>query len=214
MGIADPAGGKHDDAIEAWRAYARWFLILGVIFFSVYPFTNWWTAQRDGVLQLHGRAELEIPFVPVLIWPYLSLYLLFLIPPFVLTADAIRRLGRGLAGATLCSGLVFLIVPAGLGFPRQIPDDPLYGPIFSAVFDLDHPYNMVPSLHVVFSALIVAALSAGTEARPLKTLWWLWLFLLSCSTLLVHQHHLLDVISGLLVATVFHQWTRTGGSHA
>lgn len=212
--MADQVNQVQNGAKETWRAYARWFLIISVVFFSVYPLCNWLTAQRGEAWHLYLQAELYIPFMPVFIWAYLSLYVLFLLPPFVLSADAINRLGRELAGATVLSGIVFLLFPASLGFPRHAPEDPLYGPIFAAMFSLDHPHNMAPSLHVVYSALMVSAFVLETTPRALKMFWWLWLFVLTCSTLLVHQHHLLDVVSGLLVAIVFRQWTRNGESHA
>lgn len=195
-----------------WRAYGRWFVIVSIVFFSVYPLSNWLTAQRETVLHLYLWTELDIPFLPGFIWVYLSLYALFLVPPAVMTAAAIELLGRQLVAATLLSGIAFLVFPARLGFPRLLPDDPLYRSIFSTLFSLDQPHNLAPSLHVVYSALILASLAATASRRP-QVLWWLWLILLCSSTLLVHQHHLVDVITGLLVAFTFRQWKRTGGSH-
>jgi membrane-associated phospholipid phosphatase len=43
-----------------------------------------------------------------------------------------------------------------------------------------------------------------------KVVWWAWLIVLLASTLLVHQHHLLDVISGLGVALMCRYWMREG----
>ena len=197
-----------------WRTYAYWVAIISVVFFSVYPLSNWLTSQRETVLHLYLRAELDIPLIPTFIWAYLSLYVIFLAPPFVLGAEAMQKLGRQLVAATLLSGMVFLIFPAQLGFSRLLPEDPLYRSIFTALFSLDRPHNMVPSLHVVYSALILLTLAASTTRRHLQSVWWLWLILLCSSTLLVHQHHLIDVVSGLLVAVTFRQWKRTGGSNA
>lgn len=208
-----PISDARSDTGAAWRTYGYWFVVVGIAFFSVYPISNWLTAQRGEVMHLYLRAELDVPFIPVFIWAYLSLYVLFFLPPFVLRAEAMQRLGRELVGATVFSGTAFLLFPATLGFPRQLPDDALYGPIFGAMFSLDHPHNMVPSLHVVYSALIVSSMASAATSRRLQGFWWLWLIVLCCSTLFVHQHHLLDVVSGLLVAIVFRQWTRIGGSH-
>lgn len=196
----------------AWRAYGRWVVIICIVFFSIYPLSNWLSSQRVAVLHLYLRAELGVPLIPAFIWAYLSLYVLFLVPPFLLSAEATQKLGRRLVAATLLSGLVFLIFPATLGFSRSLPDDSLYRPIFSALFSLDQPHNMAPSLHVVYSALILFALAATTTRRHLQAFWWLWLILLCSSTLLVHQHHLIDVVTGLLAATAFRQWKRTGES--
>ena len=81
--------------------------------------------QRENVLGLYISLELQIPFVPEFVWAYLSLYLLFLIPPFFLTHQRMNVLGRQLIAATLFCGLVFLLLPTELGFERAIPEDPV-----------------------------------------------------------------------------------------
>jgi membrane-associated phospholipid phosphatase len=56
----------------------------------------------------------------------------------------------------------------------------------------------VPSLHVVFSSVI--ALACASFARPpFRGLLWAWLTLIVLSTVLVHQHHLIDVLAALLL---------------
>lgn len=183
-----------------WKTYARWAAWVGVVFFSVYPLCNWVSAQCDpnSLWRLYGAAELNAPLVPQFIWVYLSMFVLFLLPPFFLDVPALQRLGKRLIAGTLLSGAVFLAFPSRLGFSRVMPDNPLYAAIFSRIFALDLPFNNTPSLHVVFSALI-----AGALARSRRWLRWpmyAWLALICLSTLLVHQHHLADIATGLLLA--------------
>jgi membrane-associated phospholipid phosphatase len=49
-------------------------------------------------------------------------------------------------------------------------------------------------------------LAYGTHTRSAwgKVLWGLWLLGIASSTLLIHQHHLLDVVSGLGLAFLLH----------
>lgn len=132
------------------------------------------------------------------IWFYLSMYLLFALPPFFLQPLELKRLGIELLVATAVAGVVFVIFPVKLGFERVTPDDPLYGRIYAAVFSIDKPFNLVPSLHVVYTCAI--ALSIGRRMREYsRGILLLWATLISLSTLLVHQHHLLDVVSALLL---------------
>jgi membrane-associated phospholipid phosphatase len=57
----------------------------------------------------------------------------------------------------------------------------------------------VPSLHVACSALCVATLLHAGPRATVKLGLLLWAGLLSVSVLLVHQHHLLDVLTGWLL---------------
>ena len=198
---------------RVWRTYFYWLFWISVAFFTVYPTCNWVTMQRENVLGLYISLELQIPFVPEFVWAYLSLYLLFLIPPFFLTHQRMNVLGRQLIAATLFCGLVFLLLPTELGFERAIPEDPFYSALFANLFAIDLPHNMVPSLHVTFSTLILFTLLDGPRRAPAKALFLAWLVLICASTILVHQHHLLDVATGLLVATFLYRVARKGEHH-
>ncbi|MEO8381260.1 MAG: phosphatase PAP2 family protein [Acidobacteriota bacterium] len=172
--------------------YLRWSLGVAVAFLTTYPTVNWLTSLRSWRLHLYLPGELAIPFVPELVWAYASLYALFVMPLFFLPAERIPALGRQLMAGSILSGVCFLLFPAELGFVRELPTAELYAWLFSSVFRVDHPYNLVPSLHVLYSATIV--LACADHARPLaRVLLWSWLALIAVSTVLIHQHHLLDL---------------------
>jgi membrane-associated phospholipid phosphatase len=198
---------------SAWKTYFYWLFWISVVFFTVYPISNWLTAQRETVFSLYVQAELQIPFVPQFVWIYLSLYLLFIIPPFFLSASRMHALGKRLVGATLFCGLMFLLLPAELGFERTTPDDPFYRSIFARLFAVDLPHNMAPSLHVTFSAMILFVLLNESQSTLARAVFGTWLVLICASTVLVHQHHLLDVVTGLLVATAFYPVEDKGDHH-
>src|SRR5271165_808749 len=139
------------------RVYAYWAGLAGVVFFAVYPTLNWITALRPNRFHLYVPQELGIAFLPPFIWAYLSMYILFLTPLFLLPARRMPTLGKQLIAGTVASGLVFLALPADLGFIRVIPPDPIYAIIYQGIFGLDRPHNLVPSLHVVWSSAIILA---------------------------------------------------------
>lgn len=187
-------------------AFAFWAAWVGVAFFGVYPTMNWLTSLRGDAHSLFFAAELKVPFVPEFVWIYLSMYALFFAPPFFLDPVRLRRLGQELISATLIAGIVFLMLPARLGFNRVLPEDPFYRDLFAGMFSLDHPHNLVPSLHVVYSAAISLAIFRRV-ALPGRLFLASWLTLLMASTLLVHQHHVLDVVTGAALALlVAHFW--------
>jgi membrane-associated phospholipid phosphatase len=186
-----------------WKTYFFWAFWVGIAFFSIYPTCNWLSTQRSHTFNLYFTAELSIPFVPEFIWVYFSMYLLFLLPPCFLGVADLKVLGKQLISATLFSCVIFLLFPAKLGFERSIPQNPLYESIFAKLFAIDMPYNLVPSLHVVFSALIVLVMTDTFKTVWGKFVCWGWLSAICLSTLLVHQHHLLDLFAGLVVAWLF-----------
>ena len=199
---------------STWRTYAYWFFWISVVFFTVYPLCNWLTAKRGSTFDLYMESELSIPLIPEFIWVYLSLYLLFIIPPFFLNQARMDVLGKQLVVATIFCGVIFLLLPAQLGFERAVPEVPFYSSLFANLFAVDLPHNMVPSLHVTFSSLILFTVSGEQQALLPKLIFGAWLVLICASTVFVHQHHLLDVATGLLVAATFYAFIGKGERHA
>jgi hypothetical protein len=187
----------------------RWAAGLLALFVSIYGTTNWIASWRADRLRLWLAWELEIPFVPWMVWPYLSLFAAFLLPMFALDAPAIRVLCRRLATATILSGICFLLVPGELGFerPSLVPGHEL---AYRYIHVLDLPHNLAPSLHVSWSFILLLALR-GASPGWLRRLLELWLVLLITSVLFTHQHHVLDVAGGMLVALMVHTAVRHDG---
>jgi hypothetical protein len=183
------------------RVYAGWAAVTGVAFFAIYPTTNWLASLRANRLHLYLDLELGIPFVPQLIWAYFSMYFLFLVPLFAMPTERMAPLGKQLVAGTVVSGAMFLLLPAELGFVRVIPPDPFYARIYASIFGVDQPHNLVPSLHVVWSCAIALA-CADAVRPPGRALLYVWLAILVGSTLLVHQHHVLDAISAIALVLV------------
>lgn len=179
--------------------FALWGTLVGVAFFSIYPTTNWLTGLGSQHYSLFLEDELRLPFVPEFIWLYLSMYGLFILPPFFLDPIELKRLAKELISATCISGITFLVVPARLGFSRTLPQDEFYRGLFQGLFFVDQPYNLVPSLHVIYSTTISLAVIARSSA-PIRALLSVWLVFIVLSTVLVHQHHLLDVFTGVALA--------------
>ncbi len=171
--------------------------LLSAIFVVVYGGCNWLASQRRHTLRLYFDWELFIPLAPWMIWIYLSLFALFVLPVFCLNRDALLLLSKRIALGVMVSGAAFLLLPAQLGFARAASPEGL----FAAIYALDHPHNLVPSLHVIMSGLILGALLEPSPPR-LRNVFAAWFVLICASVVLVHQHHVLDVIAGLLVTWV------------
>jgi membrane-associated phospholipid phosphatase len=181
------------------RSILGWALLIDLLFLPIYLGCNWLTQQREGLLQLYLPAELAIPLAPWAIWPYLSMFLLFCLPLFTLPRERARNEALAAILGLLVAAVIWLLLPARLGFERVEPAG--YEALYGLIFVLDAPHNLVPSLHLIFSTLVV--LACGRDApRPARIGLWVWLVCIAASTLLTHQHHLLDVASGFVVALV------------
>ncbi|RPI44176.1 MAG: hypothetical protein EHM59_13530, partial [Betaproteobacteria bacterium] len=183
--------------------------LLLVLFVTLYGATNWISAQRLDRVRLWFDWELAIPLVPGMVWVYLSLLLSFFLPMFALDEPRIHALCRRLAFATVVSGACFLVFPAELGFTR-LAAVPGHESAFRLVHALDLPHNLAPSLHVSWSLVLLSSLRRGSP-RWLRPGLDLWLGALIVSVLATHQHHVLDVAGGMLVAFAAYVAVRPDG---
>jgi hypothetical protein len=194
-------------AWPGWRhlAYASLLtVVVNVVFVIVYFASDSITAQRGHHVHLFVRRELAIPLWPSTIILYDSLYFLFLLAPFVLrTKESFRRLALAAVATILVAGACFLLLPAELGFPSAVVTGP-FATIFRVSDKVNLDYNLVPSLHVALAVLCLQAFwPAGSLFVRLGLA--LWGAGLALSTLLTHQHHVLDVATGAGLAIVmFH----------
>jgi membrane-associated phospholipid phosphatase len=195
-----------DDAALRWRTYGRWAGLNLLVFGVLYPLVNWLTGARASTFGLYLDGERTIPFLPAWIWAYLSINLLFMLPPLFMRASDMPLLGKRMLVATLSGCLIFLLLPARLGFERVVPGDGLYRAVFGGLFQADGPHNLVPSLHVTYASLCILSFQAAAREWRTRAAWGLWLVTIMASTVLVHQHHLLDVVSGLGLAAVIRVW--------
>lgn len=183
-----------------WRAYFKYIALFDALFFPIYFGAGAIAAQASHTYGLYASWEQDIPLVPWMIWPYISLLLLFNLPVFHLDPGQLQRLSRQSTTVLLVAGTIFVLMPTHLGF-QPTTNVGSYEPVFSWLARLDTPHNAAPSLHVAVSTLILLA-CASTASRPLAWIYRLWLALISASTVLVHQHHLLDVASGMALAVL------------
>lgn len=176
-----------------------WFLLIDLLFFPIYGGINAFTSQRADLLDLYLTAEFAIPLVPAAVWIYLSMFLLFCLPLFTLPRERASHEALAAILGLFTAAALWLLFPARLGFERMVPTG--YEFVYGMIFALDHPHNLVPSLHIVFSTIAVLA-CAQNAPRMARAGLWIWLGCIATSTLLTHQHHVLDVAAGFMVAFV------------
>jgi len=209
VGIAKPQEVEQAEPFLAWPGWAhlRYALVLSFVntlwFVLVYGGMDALTARRSFRVPVHFPAELAIPFVPAMTLFYMSIYLLFWMAPFVLrTRREFRALVITLAFAIFVGGIGFLLFPADLALAQPREEElGIWAGMFHLADKMNLTYNLLPSLHVAFAVICVAIFSTRAPVAG-KVFFWFWAAMIAASTVLIHQHHLLDVATGWLLALV------------
>ena len=201
-------------AIRPWMDWPGWahlrFAVMlavvgGIWFVLVYAGADGMTARRAAKWSVHFAAERAIPFVPEMIVVYVSLYSIFILAPFILRD---RRELQALAVSCnlmiLIAGVGFALIPAELAYPPPQRFG-AFPELFRAADTLNLTYNLVPSLHVAFAVLLGAAVARTADGTG-RVLLWIWVAAIAVSTLLTHQHHVIDVVTGGLLGIAAYRW--------
>ena len=185
---------RHAPTLALAIALSAWFVI-------VYGLGNAFAARREHVPTWAYGWERRIPFVPILIVPYMSIDAFFFCAPFFCRTRAERVvLAKRVVFGVAAAGLCFLLVP--FRYEGQRPSvGGWLGPIFTFLHGFDAPFNMLPSLHITLRTIL-----ADVYARRLGGAWrWashVWFSLIGFSTVLVYQHHVVDIVGGFMLATL------------
>jgi protein-tyrosine phosphatase/membrane-associated phospholipid phosphatase len=168
---------------------------LSVLFLAIYGWCNWFAAQRTSVPTLFFEWERSIPFVPLMIVPYMSIDLFFVAAPFLCRSNReLATLVKRMATALIVAAVCFTVFPFRFAFARH-PVSGWLGAFFDWFQGIDRPYNLLPSLHIAL-CLILSELYARRTRGLLRYASNLWFVLIAFSAVLTYQHHLMDVVGG------------------
>lgn len=175
-------------------ATLRLLLLFAVVFYGVDELT----ARRATHWRLYFDWELALPYWPAAFPLYFSVIVLPCSLGWLATSVAQLRLWEArMAAAIVLAGGLFLLLPAQLAYAPA--DAGAWQPWADFAQAVTGRHNLLPSLHVALSAVTLATLWPG--AGPgLRGLMAGWFALLVVSVLVTHQHHVLDVLAGGLLA--------------
>ena len=170
-------------------------LVLSLLFVTVYGLASWLTSLRADVGTWAFDWERNIPFVPWLIVPYMSLDLFFVVAPFLCRERTeLLVFRRRMTLAIVIAGAMFLVVPFRFAFPRPVPTD-WTAAIFRVLHGFDRPFNLFPSLHIAILMILADTYHRHTRGF-VRLLMRGWFALIAVSTVLTYQHHVVDVAGG------------------
>ena len=174
---------------------------LSLIFVVVYGTCNWITAHRTDVGTWYYAWERYIPFVPIMIVPYMSIDLFYVAAPFLCRSrEELHVFAKRIVFAIVVAGAFFLAIPLRLGTPLPQPEG-WTGVLFKFLHGFDQPTNLFPSLHIALRT-ILADLYARHTKGSVRVASHVWFSLIGFSTLLTYQHHFVDIVGGFVLAAV------------
>ena len=190
----------------SWKEASVVAVITSVLFLVLYSGTAIITEMRaaanpDSIGTWYYAWERFIPFVPIMIVPYMSIDAFFVLAPFTCSdRRELAILGKRLATIVIVAAICFLIWPLQLAVERPHASG-LFGNIYNWFTSMDRPYNLNPSMHIGLRTVL--AVHFGKHSRGFVRLAiHVWFFLIGCSTLLLYQHHVIDVVGGFVLAVL------------
>jgi membrane-associated phospholipid phosphatase len=147
-----------------------------------------------------------IPFLPWTVLIYVSEYIYFA-AVYLLCRNTlnVNRVVYSVVAIQLVSVSIFMAWPTT--YPRELfplPADlnPLVRWVFTNLRNGDAPTNCCPSLHV--SSVFLCGMVFINEQREKLWPFMIWATLIGLSTLTTKQHYIVDVVTGLAMALLFH----------
>ena len=184
----------------------RFFLIAGLAIYVAWLFVFDSVGRTAAMLparDLTLRLDTRIPFVAAFVWPYLLGYLYPLLP-FLALRDWHRFNTAVLAVilGNLAAYVVYFLYP--LAFSKPVLGPGLAERIlaFHTRLDFDPGANKLPSFHVAAVWIAVLACRKQKLGRWGDAAAVAGAVLVSVSTLFVKKHVVLDVLAGLLLASL------------
>ena len=146
--------------------------------------------------------ELKIPRIDWFILIYFSAYISFFPPLFLFPFEKQLKVSKALILSGFLGGIIFLIFPTQLGYERNIEEIKIFKNFYLFLWGQDRPSTLMPSFHVAMSAIFIFPSIEYFKKKYVRIFLSIWLFLISISIVLVHQHHLIDIPTGLILAKI------------
>lgn len=176
-------------------------LICSVFFLVVFGGASLLSEIIPWRFQVSFQFENSLPFTPWASIVYLSMTLLLGLSLFILRKpEEIIPLFCVLIVEIIIGGLFFVLLPMDTSFPAREAQG-FSGWLFDIANFVNMKRNYFPSLHVCF-AFTAAFFYSNKTNKAGALFFYVWALAISISTLLIHEHYLIDVIAGIVLAFV------------
>ena len=185
----------------AGRVTAGMAALLLFLFIALYGGASMLGASIPWHFNIALPFESNIPFIPEAAIIYLSLNFLLGLAPFILrTWQSLLPLFAALLMELLIGAALFIAFPVEALYSARSADGAA-GFIFAIADAVNLEGNFFPSLHVAFATTAVLAYAPKTGSLGRIALYG-WACAIALSTVLIHEHYVLDVVAGFLLAVL------------
>ncbi|WP_082891154.1 phosphatase PAP2/dual specificity phosphatase family protein [Chryseobacterium glaciei] len=192
--------GKMDEKRLKFKHKIYALLLCSVVFMIVYNYTAWYVSRLEKVPSFVFDFEKYIPFLPWTIIPYMTSGLFFCsVFFFCNTKEQLKVLTQRMLFVTVVAGICFLLFPLKFSLQRPEVNNSIFGYSFQFLTTFDSPFNQAPSLHIVYAFIFW---SVFRNLKKWRIFLMIWLVAIGISTLTTYQHHLIDIISGTILAHI------------
>ena len=137
----------------------------------------------------------HVPLIPATALLYLSLPLFLVYAACQLNVAAQWRFLLLLTGELVIASIAFQLYPVHVHFMQPENPQGAWQTLLHIAHTIGMSHNYLPSLHCAF-ATTAAAMLHRTIAPPRRAVVWLYAAAINISTLTIHAHHLLDLVTG------------------
>jgi len=176
-------------------------ILLFLFFWSLYIVTSTINADRE-YHKLELKIDSLIKFNPVFSVFY-SLYFFEVLIVFILffkNESKLRSIVLMLSLAALIHNIIFLIYPTSIERPN-LTDEGFFNKLTLFFYRIDNTSNTFPSMHISLITIVFLALYFYWN-RNYAFLLLPFYILTALSTVLIKQHYIIDIISGILVGII------------
>jgi membrane-associated phospholipid phosphatase len=195
---------------DLWTKYnSLWIMILyAVVYLVAFFFLE---QRKTAIYVINFEIDKYIPFCEVFIIPYLMWfgYVAFTVLYLCLKdkEESDRLVAFLIIGMTIFI-IVSAVFPNGHHLrPRVFARDNIFTKLIRILYSTDTPTNVLPSIHVYNSVGIMIAVMRSKcfkNRNVLKTFMMVLGASIICSTVLIKQHSMLDVLLALLMSAIMY----------
>lgn len=169
-----------------------------IVFMIVYNLCTWHATSLENLPSFTFDFERSIPFIPLSIIPYMASGVFFCLVFFSCkNKHQLKILTWRMLFVTVVAGLFFITFPLQFSLTKPEVSNSILKLPFSFLQTFDSPFNQSPSLHITFAFIFWSVFKDLTKWR---TFLLIWLILLGFSTLTTYQHHVIDILTGAILA--------------
>lgn len=173
-------------------------MLCSIIFTLVYNYSAWHISKLENVSSFVFDFEKFIPFLPWTIIPYMTSGIFFCAAFFFCTTrEQLTVLTKKMLFVTIISGICFLLFPLQFSLAKPEINNHVLGIPFYFLKVFDSPFNQAPSLHIAYAFIFWSVFRNVKRGRIFLMI---VLFFLGISTLTTYQHHVIDVVTGAILA--------------